>query len=130
MTVMRKAKGKIALLAAAAMLAVVALQVVAVAHTFDEETTTTFNYSEKKDKFKGRAKSDRKRCQRTRKVEVFKRRDGEDKFIGDDTTNDGGYWGVPEANANGHYYVKIKEKHITKTHHNHRCRGTRKDIDV
>lgn len=112
------------------MMAVVGLQLVAAAHTFDVATDTTFNYSENKDKFKGRASSSRKRCQRNRKVEVYKRKDGEDKFIGDDTTNDGGYWGVPEANANGHYYVKILEKHITKPHHNHRCRPVRKDIDV
>ena len=132
MTNLRKSKGAIAVLAAAALLAVVALEVVASAHTFDVKTTTSLRYKRDTEKFKGRIRAEGglKRCQRNRKVELYKSRSGPDRFIGSDRSNDGGYWGIKARNANGHYYVKVLEKHVVKQHHNHRCRPTRKDINV
>ena len=118
------------MLVAAVMVVTLAVSVVAVAHTFDSSSPTSFRYSNKQDAFKGKIDSGRKACKRNRNVTVFKSRKGGDKDVGSDTTTRGGYWTVHQNNPNGTFYAVVSERHKKKYGHNHHCRKDRtKSLD-
>ena len=131
MTGFRKLKGKIAIVSAVALLGVTGLETVASAHVREANSDTNINYSFKKEKFKGRVQSGWKRCKRNRDVQVWKKRDGDDRLIGTDVSNDGGYWGVTAPDPDGKYYAVVVYKQRSKPHHKHICkRGESEVIEV
>ena len=130
MSKMRKSIARVALLMAGALVAVLALEVVVAAHTFDNTPNVSIRWRGDLTKFRGRVKSDRKICQKERTVTVRKRRNNKpNKFIGTTTTSRAGYWGVPTGKRKpGRFYAIVTGKHIKKYQHNHRCRGGQSPI--
>ena len=126
MSRIRKKRSSLAVAMAVVMAAtagLIAFQSVAGAHKFSETSTLTARYGHKQDAFKGRVKADKKACKRKRQVDVFKlRKDKSDKFVGTDTTGNGGYWSVPSTNPNGRFYAKTPPKFTKKYGHRHNCR--------
>lgn len=124
-------KSRIAAVIAAMMIGALAVGSVATAHTFDSATNTSARYSNKQDAFKGKISAGRKACKRNRNVTVFKYKKGKDKSVGSDTSSRGGYWTVPQNQANGTFYAVVSERHNKKYGHNHHCRrGRSGDVRV
>ncbi len=131
MTGLRRFKSRIAIVAMVALLGAVAFESVALAHVREANSDTSIDYSFKKEKFKGRIQSGWKRCKRNREVEVWKKRDGDDRLIGTDISNDGGYWGVTAPDPDGKYYAVVVYKKRGKYGHQHICkRGQSEVIEV
>ena len=95
------------------------------AHTFTANSTVSIRFHD--GKFKGRVRSPRERCEKRRLVKVFKARPNRpDVFIGDDRTNDDGFYRVDKpSGVSGKFYAAATRK---ETHHPnypaqiHRCR--------
>lgn len=120
-TAMRNARSKIALLAAAVMLAVVALGAAASAHKFSADSTVNGHYSKRSHMFKGKVSSKRSFCVRNRTVKVFKQDGGADTQVGKAQTDSGGYYKIPDPNPHGKYYAQAAMKHRKKYGHRHHC---------
>ncbi|MDX6586568.1 MAG: hypothetical protein QOI31_1041 [Solirubrobacterales bacterium] len=59
--------------------------------------------------FSGKVKSDADPCKVDRKVTVFKKRSGDDKKIGSDTSEPNGAWSTGNSGENnGKFYAKAK----------------------
>jgi hypothetical protein len=59
--------------------------------------------------FHGKVKSDSDLCVANRKVRLFKEKKGEDKVLGKDRTDSGGYWEVLKDPKSGVYYAKVNQ---------------------
>ena len=96
------------------------------AHTFSAKSTVSIRFDE--GKFKGRVRSSRERCEKRRLVKVFKARpDRPDVFIGQDQTNDNGFYrvGKPQG-VSGKFYALVTRKetsHPNYPNQVHRCRS-------
>jgi hypothetical protein len=73
--------------------------------------------------FEGRVRSERDRCERGRTVSVFKKRDGDDRLIGSDTTNDNGFYSVSKPGARGRFYAVVAREVFGGYGHRHVCQG-------
>ncbi len=59
--------------------------------------------------FSGKVKSDAAQCKENRKVTVFKKRAGDDKKLGSDTSESNGAWSTGNSGENkGKFYAKAK----------------------
>lgn len=58
--------------------------------------------------FKGRLKAVTGSCEDGRRIKVYEKRDGRDRLVGKDDTNNRGRYKVHEAGANGRFYAKSK----------------------
>ena len=71
--------------------------------------------------FEGQVSSERDRCERGRSVSVFKKRDGADRLIGTDTTNDSGFYSVNKPGARGRFYAVVAREVFGGYGHRHVC---------
>jgi hypothetical protein len=111
---------------------VVALGGVAGAHQFTDNTNLTIhkNHPNPYDKdetviFKGKANADHKFCRKHRRVSLFKKRPGPDRFIESDITGGRGRYKVvwESARLGTHrFYTKVKPKVGGQHPHRHVCR--------
>lgn len=69
----------------------------------------TIRYADAANAFRGRLKSVSAACESGRMVRVFKQRDGRDRLVGSDTSNQGRYQ-VNKRNAGGRYYARSTSK--------------------
>jgi len=69
----------------------------------------TIKFKNRKQKFKGKLKAEKKLC-RQQTVKVFRKRKGDDKIIGSDKTNSAGKWSLKASGASGKFYVQAKQK--------------------
>jgi hypothetical protein len=92
---------------ASGVLAVAAVAVPAFATNvvkFDSKVTI----SSKPPAFHGHVKSDKSACEKQRKVKLFKQRQGSDKLLGKDKSNNRGKWEVEvDPLKSGAYYAKV-----------------------
>jgi 6-phosphogluconolactonase (cycloisomerase 2 family) len=71
----------------------------------------TIKFKNRKQKFKGTLKAEKKRC-RQDTVKVFRKRKGggNDQIIGSDDTSSKGKWSLKAQGAQGRFYVQAKQK--------------------
>jgi hypothetical protein len=134
MAVARLSRRTVTLLVGAAFL-LAPLGEVATAHQFVDSSPVSIqkNHKNPYDQgetviFRGKIKSPRKFCRFLRKVSLFKKRPGPDKFIEFDRTGARGRYKVTwPANKLGthRFYVKVKPKVGGVHPHRHVCKGTR-----
>ncbi|HZJ03273.1 MAG TPA: hypothetical protein VFE20_06285 [Thermoleophilia bacterium] len=95
------------------------------AHTFTANSTVSIRFHD--GKFKGRVRSPRERCEKRRLVKVYKARPNRpDVFIGEDRTNDNGFYRVRKPRGvKGKFYARATRKvtqHPNYPTQVHRCR--------
>jgi hypothetical protein len=95
------------------------------AHNASFDSSVSIDYD--RPNFEGRVSSERDRCERGRSVSVFKKRDGGDRLIGTDETNDDGFYSVPKAGARGRFYAVVAREVFGGYGHRHVCEGDTSD---
>lgn len=95
------------------------------AHTFTADSTISIRFEN--GKFRGRVRSPRERCEKRRLVKVYKARPNRpDVFIGEDRTNDNGFYRVRKPRGvKGKFYARATRKvtqHPNYPTQVHRCR--------
>jgi hypothetical protein len=95
----------------------------AAAHTVRADSEVTIRYNDARERFQGRVSSERPRCERNRRVVVFRDTPGQDVRIGSDRTNDNGFYAVADNNAVGDFYAKVVRRERTPEGHTHVCRA-------
>jgi hypothetical protein len=106
-----------------AVVAVVALLVASAtavsAHNASFDSTVSIDYD--RPNFVGKVSSERDRCERNRTVSVFKKREGSDRLIGTDETNDNGSYSITKAGARGRFYAQVAREIFGGYGHSHVC---------
>jgi hypothetical protein len=72
----------------------------------------TIRWNAERTLFAGHVKSDVEECLLNRLVTVFKVREGPDKRIGSDLTDDVGRWRVDRRHAKGRFYARIDRSSV------------------
>ena len=98
---MRMMTVALALVLVAPLLVATAAVVNAHEASFDSRVTIRYDRPD----FVGRVFSERESCERDRTVRIFKVRKGVDRFIGQDETNDNGFYRVRKTGARGKFYA-------------------------
>lgn len=113
---------KVAAIAMAGSLALIAPLETAQAHRFNADGTTSIRYT-RRGAFRGRIRSPKKFCKKNRRVVIKRKRPGADKNVGETRSGGRGRWKVPKPNArNGRYYADVKRKRRKRHRHSHRCK--------
>lgn len=99
----------------------VATATIARAHNASFDSSVSIDYD--RPNFEGTVQSERARCERGRTVSVFKVREGPDRLIGTDETNDNGSYSVRKAGAQGRFYAKVAREVFGGYGHRHVCQG-------
>jgi hypothetical protein len=91
------------------------------AHNASFDSSVSIDYD--RPNFEGRVSSERDRCERGRTVQVFKKREGPDRLIGTDETNDNGFYSVNKPGAQGRFYAVVAREVFGGYGHTHVCEG-------
>jgi hypothetical protein len=97
----------------------VASATVVSAHNASFDSTVSIDYD--RPNFVGKVSSERDRCERNRTVSVFKKREGSDRLIGTDETDDNGSYSVTKAGARGRFYAQVDREVFGGYGHRHVC---------
>jgi hypothetical protein len=89
------------------------------AHNASFDSSVSIDYD--RPNFVGRVSSERDRCEQGRSVSVFKKRDGADRLIGTDETNDNGFYSVNKPGARGRFYAVVAREVFGGYGHRHVC---------
>lgn len=75
-----------------------------------DEQDSSLSISYKRGAFKGRVRSDSRRCETGRRIVLKKVKPGKDATVGRDRTDGDGRWKIPKRKPEGRYYAKAKRK--------------------
>ncbi len=101
---------------------------IAAAHTVKHDSTVTIHLKRNggdPDSFSGKVISDSSRCERNRTIEIYRKREGEDKLIGTTETDaDGKYELVLDGEAKGGTYYAVATRKVPRhdANHQHVCK--------
>ena len=101
---------------------------VAYAHVVKTDSEiVNFRYNDDKDRFQGKVVSEREGCVRNRVVQVREDLPEKNRVVGEDVTNDHGFFRVEDKNPKGDYFAKVLRKVREREGHEHVCRSDRSD---
>ena len=86
-------------------------------------SSVTIDYD--RNRFNGSVSATKAKCQRFRKVVLFKVRKGQDPKVGNDRTARAGNYSILKKDARGNYYVKVRPKRVETRNAILICRGDR-----
>ena len=86
-----------------------------------------FRYNDDKDRFQGKVVSERERCVRNRLVQVREDLPNKNRVVGEDRTNDNGFFRVEDKNPKGDYFAKVLRKVREREGHRHVCRADKSE---
>lgn len=102
---------------------------IAYAHDASSDSEiVNFRYNDDKERFQGKVVSERERCEGNRIVQVFEKLPGNNRLVGDDGTNDSGFFKLDDKMPKGDYYAKVLRRLREREGHRHVCRGDRSEV--
>jgi hypothetical protein len=116
---------------ACAALAVAAVAAIPALATNIVKIDSKVTISEKAPAFHGHVRSDNNACESKRRVKLFRERNGPDKLLGRDRSNDAGRW-VEEVDPlkSGAYYAQVVRREEGTAGTIYVCRGDRSETLV
>jgi cysteine-rich repeat protein len=100
-----------------------ALADAAMAHSVRFGGSLTVVFQPETNVFKGRVSSSNDRCERGRRVVVFRVVSGPDQAVASDRTDSEGRWRLVYNPRSDDYYAKAQRKNISPEGHSHICRA-------
>ncbi len=101
---------------------------VAYAHDMRADSEiVNFRYNDDKDRFQGKVVSERQACVRNRLVQVREDLPNRNRLVGEDRTNENGFFRVADLNPRGDYFARVLRKVRTREGHRHVCQGDRSE---